>query len=483
MTADSATTASSGWPSRLNGSVLTVHNSLSVQPENVGQGLITVSNIQFPAAPTSAAPAPRGPRRLLEPSPAIIDQGGGGRPARLVSQPTRPVFDRSVKNEATNSGVIGHSQFNDGGLGDIGMQWHDVHVMGSVQLVHNSLSVQPQGAGFAGTTISNVSFGNPFTPAPPSAHQLGFAVLPSLVYTPPPQPNQNGGNTNQNGSNANRQGGSNGSPPNNRVLDHQQYLTSTQADVVLQWDGVHPRKQLVIIHNVIQIQSTGPTTGPVILNNIRFPGQVPPINATSSSSTAVAAARVAGGSPARGRKASATPAAVKPTVVNSATNSGALKQNQFAAGGFGDIGLQWRDVKVHGSVSVVHNSLSVNATGTGNGPITVANVTFNSGVFDRPTQLLRTRLIVSPPPTVSRLPQSRPIRGRVLHQNPRLLDASVNSGILAGGQYGAGGLGHIMLQWRKVGISGPVKIIDNVLSVKTSGPSTSPVTIDNVTFG
>jgi hypothetical protein len=71
----------------------------------------------------------------------------------------------------------------------------------------------------------------------------------------------------------------------------------------------------------------------------------------------------------------------------------------------------------------------------------------------------------------------------VLHQNPRVLNASVNSGILAGGQYGSGGLGHIMLQWRKVGISGPVKIIDNVLSVKTSGPSTNPVTIDNVTFG
>ena len=58
-----------------------------------------------------------------------------------------------------------------------------------------------------------------------------------------------------------------------------------------------------------------------------------------------------------------------------------------------------------------------------------------------------------------------------------------NSGILAGGQFASGGLGHVALQWRKVGISGPVTIIDNVLSIKTSGPATSPVTIANVTFG
>ncbi len=457
---------------KVDGGVSAVHNSLSVQPQNVGQGLITVSNVRFPSGSTTSSPSPSpvprpGPYRVIPPSPAVI-AGAGGRPARLLTPPTRPGRGHSSQNEATNSGVIGHSQFADGGLGDIGLQWHDVHVHGSVRLVHNSLSVQPQGSGFAGASITNISFGRPFTPTPAGPHRVGFAVLPSLVFTPTPQPNQgDGSNPGGGGSNTNH-----GGPPNTKVRDHQQILTSSQADVVLQWDGVRLVRRLVIVHNVLSIQG-GVTSGPVILKNIRFPVRVPPLNGSVPPVGAT-------GTPSGGSIAGA--GAGTGAVVNRASNSGGIRQNQFVAGGFGDIGLQWRGVKVRGSVTIVHNSLSVNAAVPGGGPITIGNVTFNSGAFESPRPSRQALLIVAPPPRFSRRPRAGSTRGRVLHGASTATQA-VNSGILAGGQFASGGLGHIAIQWRKVAATGPVTIIDNVLSIRTSGPATSPITVENVTFG
>ena len=58
--AGSATLGSNGKRSSVGGSVTAVHNSLTVQPNNNGQGLITVQGIQFPNTP---APPPRPPAK------------------------------------------------------------------------------------------------------------------------------------------------------------------------------------------------------------------------------------------------------------------------------------------------------------------------------------------------------------------------------------------------------------------------------------
>jgi len=64
-----------------------------------------------------------------------------------------------------------------------------------------------------------------------------------------------------------------------------------------------------------------------------------------------------------------------------ATAGAEIYFNQFSAGGFGDIGLQWRNVHVAGPVSLVHNTLSVDVTGENTGPINISNVVYNSGTL------------------------------------------------------------------------------------------------------
>jgi hypothetical protein len=453
----------------VRGDATTVHNSLSIQPENVGQGLITVSNIQFPSSTVASPPTRPGPRQAIAPSPPLVNSGG--QIPRLLTRPTRPFVPFPGKNEATNSGNIIRSQFADGGFGDVGLQWHDVRVGGNVGIVHNSLSIQPQGTLAAGINVANVSFGKPFVPAPPSRANVGFTTLPSLTVTPPPQPNQEGGGQPPPNNNTNQGGSGNGAPPNRRFQSHRQLSTSGDADVLLQWDIVRlPGRGLVIVHNILQVGSAGPTTGPVILKDISFPGAIPPLKAPPTPNQGGGGGSGGGTAP-------------QPPVVNAATNSGILSHNQFSAGGFGDIGLQWRDVQVVGPVTIVHNTLTVNATGTGSGPINVSNVIFNSGAFDHPLPGRRPHLIVSPPKFLSRLPRPKPGPAPRPGPTPSIPDNSVNSGILLGGQYAAGGNGHILLQWRGIHVRGQVTIIDNILSVKTSGPATSPVTIQHVIFG
>lgn len=59
----------------------------------------------------------------------------------------------------TNSGIINRSQFNDGGFGDIGMQWHRVQLINS-QVVNNHTSINPHiGDGGGTITINGNSFG------------------------------------------------------------------------------------------------------------------------------------------------------------------------------------------------------------------------------------------------------------------------------------------------------------------------------------
>ncbi len=395
---------------RIGGGVGVVHNSLSIQPENAGQGLITVRDVAFPSDP-SPMPAPRtGPGGRLAPTPPIIVQDGS-RVTSPLPRRTRP-FDRDLESDsATNSGNVVGSQFSDGGFGDVGMQWRDVDVRGDVRIIHNSLSVHPEGSNLAGVVVANVAFGRP-----------GAAGATTVAQT-----------------SAGRDDGDRSGPGNDRILLYRQFTDSTQADVFLQWDGVARGYGVVIVNNVIQVDSNATVT----LEDVTFPEE------TAPGRSAAVAPRLA----EAGRR-----------ILGAATNSGIIRGGQFSDGGFGDVGLQWRNVRVDGTVAVVHNTLSVDVTGSGVGPIAISNVVFASGALD---------------PATTAGPGSRTRSGRASESG----DHATNGGIIVGGQFAAGGLGHIFTQWRGVRIRGPVTILDNVLSVEVADPAAGPITISHVRYG
>ena len=77
-------------------------------------------------------------------------------------------------NAPTNSGRLVGAQFNDGGFGDVGLQWKKVNVRGSVTAVHNSLAVQPNNNGQGLITVQGIQF--PASPAPsPRPRESGCA--------------------------------------------------------------------------------------------------------------------------------------------------------------------------------------------------------------------------------------------------------------------------------------------------------------------
>ena len=175
-------------------------------------------------------------------------------------------------NAATNSGLIRGGQFNAGGFGDEGLQWQKVHVGGNVQVVHNSLSVHPQGTMLAGISVSNVSYGHPCRRG--VARHL--SVLPYAVISPGPE--VTGVATTAAGTTGVRPSFVTTkilNPPNARWLTNQQLGSLNGATVYLQWNGIEHNRGLVLVHNIIQIQGVGPTTGPITLSNIRFPFRVP----------------------------------------------------------------------------------------------------------------------------------------------------------------------------------------------------------------
>jgi hypothetical protein len=445
----------------VGGSATAVHNSLSIQPENEGQGLITVTNVRFPSTtPDSLTPPPNPqPGHRVAPLPIIIPRDGNPVPHTL-SIPTLPRSRRYAVNEATNSGNIRASQVSDGGYGDIGLQWAHVRVGHDVKIVHNSLSVHPEGSQLAGVIVSNVAFGDPITSVPSTAS--------ASVQSARAPVSASHGQVQLQDSSLNY-------VENDRFLNHKQFFKSPTPDILMIWNHAYRNNGLMIVHNLISV----PAGAPVHLSDIRFLG-------VSTAPTPVSAAQLralslpsAGSATAGGLHASAV--APQPQIKVSATNSGIIRGNQFSDGGFSDIGLQWRNVHVSGSVFVVHNTLAVNVVGTPTGPITISNVTFNSGAL-KEVQPTDTRIVA--PPNFQSFVHTRPSIGTPLRPQPNVTDTSTNSGILLGGQFLVGGKdpGHIGLQWRKVGIRGSVTVIDNVLSIQAPPVGTGPITIQHVTF-
>ena len=395
-------------------------------------------------------------------------------------------------NAATNSGLVRGGQFNAGGFGDEGLQWQKVHVGGNVQVVHNSLSVHPQGTMLAGISVSNVSYGPAVSPG--VARHL--SVLPYAVISA-------GSDTSDVGTTGVRPTAGKTRilhPPNDRWLTNQQLGSLNGADVYLQWNGIEHNRGLVLVHNIILIQGVGPTTGPITLSNIRFPFRVPTVapleivttpSATSASAhpQATSATTQPGAASAkahpRAARAKASPRGAE--LLNATNNSGIISHAQFSDGGFGDLGLQWRNVSVAGSVAVVHNTLAVDTTADPSatdvpGPINVSNVTFNSGALSGRLPRSHNQVIVSPPDLYQRV-STHPVNlGQPLPQSRAVRNESTNTGILAGGQLSAGGSKHVMLQWQCVKVSGKVIVEDNVLSISVLDRPSAPITISNVTF-
>jgi hypothetical protein len=472
----------------VGGSVTAVHNSLTIQPQNTGQGLITVANLSFPATPAPAARPDRQKLRVLPASPAVVTEDGNSLAGKLsaATGPLDPFFhvpfpsqgtislissgNYPLVNAATNSGAVLGGQFNAGGFGDIGLQWQKVHVGGNVRVVHNSLAVQPQGSQLAGINVSNISYG----PAVSARLAKHLSVLPYTVIT-----------SNTIAPNAPTTKGKNKGtliPPNSRWLTNQQLASANGTDLFLQWNGIEHSRGLVLIHNVILIQGVGPLTGPITLSDIRFPFRVPklkPVVVPVASSTT--------------SNSDATPAvstndvSATKLLLNAANNSGLLSHAQFSDGGFGNIGFQWRNVSVAGSVSVVHNVLSVDESadrpaGDVPGPIDISNVTFNSGALNGALSTKRNQVVVAPPNRVERKSTHKINPGHPLLQDSSVTDETANSGIVAGGQLADGGSRHIMLQWQCTKVGGRVTVEDNILSISVLDLPAGPITISNVTF-
>lgn len=451
---------------QVSGNVEATHNSLSIQPENARQGQITVADVSFTASPPAFAPSPASSGGPLPANPPVITQGPAVTPKLPV--PTRPGATPFQFNSATNSGLVSNSQFADGGFGDIGLQWSNVRVQGDVQVVHNSLSIQPEGSALAGVSVQNVTFGSAAGSA--GDPRLAPATLASLTVGP---------------------SSSAGPPPfvpnsafaryQNRVnRTNQQFSSGPAAATSLQWTNVtRDATGLVIVNNVLKVSNAGTAgtqagavAGSITLGGITFPGVVPP-RALGSLSTARTSAAAAA------QRLAALAGSIRPGLsTNSATNSGTLSGNQFLDGGMGDIGLQWSDVTVNGSVRIEHNSCSINVVGdaNGTGPISVSGIRFDSG-WSASGAATDTLFLTPPSAAPARL------GGRAAAAiSAGSSNTASNSATLTGGQFLDGGMGQIGLQWQHVTINCPVRIVNNVLSVTVSGTNTHGVWVQNVTF-
>ena len=450
----------------VSGSVEVTYNSLSVQPENSNQGLITVADVSFSASPPAFTPSQTSSDGVLSSVPAVITQGTAVSPSLPV--PTSPGTPRSQANSATNSGLVSQSQFADGGFGDIGMQWSNVSVEGSVQVVHNSLSIQPEGSNAAGISVQNVVFGSAAASA--GDPRLAPATLPPLTVNPanavgPPPFVPNAAFAKKS---------------NTVNQTNKQVLSGPAAATSLQWRTVtRDGTGLVIVNNVLQVSNNGTTgsapgakAGPITLSGIAFPGSAPSRTLSARPAMTAPAKRVSLYGSAAAPAAQARP-------VNAASNSGTLVRNQFLDGGTGDIGLQWRDVVVKGSVRVEHNTCSINVVGDASdtGPISISNIRFDSGWGL--SGAVSDSLSLTPP--VASATSLRAISASAAAFG-RSVNAASNSATLTGGQFLDGGMGQIGLQWQGVTINCPVRIVNNVIAVTVSGTNTHGVSLQNVSF-
>ena len=331
--------------------------------------------VTFPKAAAGSAP----PTSMLYPGMFVFGKGipgktvvqsvVNGRQIMLSKLPrvtaARPLFF-SAQNTGTNTGSIVSSQVADGGFGDIGLQWSNVTVGGRVATQHSGLQIQPGLENVSAITTGQKQFGLLTTP--------GFAsTAPSTGAVTPVAPSGATGTATATGS-------SNDATNSGRIIASQ-FADGGFGDIGLQWQNVQVSGNVEATHNSFSVQPENANQGLITVADVSFTTSPPAFTSSRASGGGVLSADPA--IVTQGTPVSPTlPAPTKPGMTrylsNSATNSGLVSKSQFADGGFGDVGLQWSNVRVNGDVQVVHNALAIQPEGSTLAGVSVQNVTFGS---------------------------------------------------------------------------------------------------------
>ena len=360
----------------------------------------------------------------------------GGMPS-VASLQARP----ALMQAGTNTGRITDSQFNDGGFGLVGMQWGAVDVAGSVAVGFERFLIQPQVVGES-----------PDTPVPDSHGR------------PPPGPTT---------STATNTGDVLGS----------QFSDGGFGDIGFQWSGVTVAGRVATSTNALSVQPERNDVGTITTGGMVF-GQG---NERQAAAGRASLSRAPGVGQAVAAESPALTAAAGGYTENDATNSGSIVASQFSDGGFGDVGLQWQGVAVQGSVTAVHNALSVRPENDRQGQITVTDVVFPAkpGASSPATPGVPQLLPPDPTPVVRDGPSITPDLTRPTGPDDTTfpINRATNSGDVLASQFSDGGFGDIGLQWRDVRVAGDVRVVYNSLSVQPEGKDLAGVSVRDVTFG
>jgi hypothetical protein len=221
----------------------------------------------------------------------------GPSPAAAASPTTTPSPSPSVRPDASiNRGLIQDTQFNDGGFGDVGMQWDNVHVGGSVCLGFERWEVGPR------ETPS--VFGPIVTAVSPGIGAAGVSPLTAVTAE------------------------------FSKPLDPSTVTTST---FTLNDNLGHPVSASVSYNTSTGIATLTPSSplAPVTMYKATLHGGTsgPAIKDTSGNPLAADFTWMFTTAPAN-------------TASQNATNIGQLLHSQVGDGAFGDIGFQFRNVKI-----------------------------------------------------------------------------------------------------------------------------------------
>lgn len=159
------------------------------RPTESGLVALTSARTAADVTPTTCPDASAGPVAAAASADGTDQEGGtGGQSESTYEQ----------GDFATNSGTIAHSQFNDGGFGDIGQQWWNVTVNGTVTNVHVSggdatVTIGPDGNTTTPATVAPVE-APAATPTPTTAVPTDTTPPPTtpaseVPATTPPAPN------------------------------------------------------------------------------------------------------------------------------------------------------------------------------------------------------------------------------------------------------------------------------------------------------
>jgi hypothetical protein len=380
-----------------------------------------------------------------------------------------PVFF-STSDTGTNTGRISSSQFADGGFGDIGLQWSGVKVDGRVATRTNGLEIQPE-SGAGAISQGGRTFG-PLQPADMAVVGAAVPSTPAFSSDGPPAtvPAAGGTPTSNDATNSGSVTGS-------------QFADGGFGDIGLQWRNVHVSGDVEATHNSISIQPENRRQGRISVGDVSFAGTAPAFAASPALPTLAAAPDPAlsrAGTPSTPAVPTPTNPGPTPFKVNAATNSGLIRDSQFADGGFGDIGLQWSDVKVNGGVKVVHQSLSVQPEGGALAGVSVSDVRFGDAV---PMPVPGASGPLAPATLPSLVVPATPAPSTPGWIPDPMFRRRANAANLADAQFLSGAGSAATFQWSTTTFAGgQLTVVNNVLTVINNATTTAPITLADVTF-